>query len=136
MVDRHGMADCRHWEYSCTPPMVAKLATYSGGAFIIVYFFAYVYYLHRGFRLLRSRPYAGFRVGNVLLRVQVCGPPTARRSRLKQLCLMTRSRLRRLSCRDLQNVSAKPEISSCPQLFAKEACRHSMHGACFVMLVI
>ena len=43
----------------------------SGGAFIAVYFFAYVYYLHRGFRLLRSRPYASFRVGNVLLRVQV-----------------------------------------------------------------
>lgn len=71
VVDRRGTADCRHWEYACTPPALARLATYSGGAFIIVYFFAYVYYLHRGFRLLRSRPYASFRVGNLLLRVQV-----------------------------------------------------------------
>ena len=31
----------------------------------------YCWYLHKGFLLLRSRPYNSFRIGNVLVRIQV-----------------------------------------------------------------
>ncbi len=48
-----------------------KIATFSGGVMMTVYLLLYVYYLHRGFVLLRSRPYNSFRVGNVLVRLQV-----------------------------------------------------------------
>lgn len=66
--------DCTQWQYTCDPPLLAKLATYSGGAFLAAYFLLYIYYMHRGFMLLRSRPYNSFRVGNVLVRLQVCIP--------------------------------------------------------------
>jgi hypothetical protein len=48
-----------------------QLSTYSGGVFMVIYFALYMYYLYRGFVLLRSRPYNSFRVGNVLVRLQV-----------------------------------------------------------------
>lgn len=41
---------------------------------LTAYLLLYIYYLHRGFVLLRSRPYNSFRVGNVLVRLQVGAP--------------------------------------------------------------
>ena len=41
------------------------------GAFMLVYLAMYCWYLHKGFLLLRSRPYNSFRVGNILVRIQV-----------------------------------------------------------------
>ena len=41
------------------------------GVFMLVYLVLYLWYLHKGFLLLRSRPYNAFRVGNILVRVQV-----------------------------------------------------------------
>ena len=41
------------------------------GAFMLVYLVMYLWYLHKGFLLLRSQPYNAFRVGNILVRVQV-----------------------------------------------------------------
>lgn len=41
------------------------------GVFILVYLVMYLWYLHKGFLLLRSLPYNTFRVGNILVRVQV-----------------------------------------------------------------
>lgn len=38
---------------------------------MLLYLLMYCRYLHKGFALLRSRPYNAFRVGNVLVRVQV-----------------------------------------------------------------
>ena len=47
-------ASCRQWDYICTPPVLTKFAIYCGGAMILVYFLAYLYYLHRAFSMLRS----------------------------------------------------------------------------------
>ncbi|EIE18442.1 hypothetical protein COCSUDRAFT_68209 [Coccomyxa subellipsoidea C-169] len=69
--------DCRSWRYSCSPPNFTKIATFSGGVMMTVYLLLYVYYLHRGFVLLRSRPYNSFRVGNVLVRLQASRTITA-----------------------------------------------------------
>lgn len=66
--------DCRTWEYDCSPPAFTRVATFSGGVMLVVYLLFYIYYLHRGFVLLRSRPYNSFRVGNVLVRLQVEQP--------------------------------------------------------------
>ncbi|BDA48303.1 probable lipase at C-terminar half [Coccomyxa sp. Obi] len=63
--------DCRTWQYDCSPPVFTRVATFTGGVFMTVYLLMYIYYLHRGFVLLRSRPYNSFRVGNVLVRLQV-----------------------------------------------------------------
>lgn len=38
---------------------------------MLVYLAMYCWYLHKGFLLLRSRPYNSFRVGNILVRIQV-----------------------------------------------------------------
>lgn len=75
IVEREG-GNCRAWRYSCSPPSFTRIATFSGGVFMTLYLLLYIYYLHRGFVLLRSRPYNSFRVGNVLVRLQVliCAP--------------------------------------------------------------
>ena len=77
VVDQHGSADCRKWAYVCTPPVVTKFAIYCGGATIVAFFLAYVFYLHRAFCMLRTRAYSSFRVGNVLLRLQARPCPAA-----------------------------------------------------------
>ena len=43
---------------------------------MLVYLGMYCWYLHKGFLLLRSRPYNSFRVGNILVRIQVASQIT------------------------------------------------------------
>ena len=50
---------------------VEPRAAMHAGAFMLVYLAMYCWYLHKGFLLLRSRPYNSFRVGNILVRIQV-----------------------------------------------------------------
>lgn len=38
---------------------------------MLLYLLMYCWYIHKGFALLRSRPYNSFRVGNILVRIQV-----------------------------------------------------------------
>ena len=67
----HRLSLVQHWDLDQVGRFVEPRADMHAGAFMLVYLAMYCWYLHKGFLLLRSRPYNSFRVGNILVRIQV-----------------------------------------------------------------
>jgi hypothetical protein len=70
----------RSWQYSCNLAGVPRALTYLTSALLLLTLAAYFALLAVAQRQLAARPYCVYRVGNILLRVQVggavgcCGP--------------------------------------------------------------
>lgn len=67
----HTAANCRDAELDCTFSIFSSVLVYAWVGWGLIYMFLFYYYLFGGLRSLWGRPYSGYRIGNILIRLQV-----------------------------------------------------------------
>ena len=70
LMTEHSSADCRYWQYKCTPSGITQGFTIAWAAVFMLHAAQFYYFSVRTRYQLRARPFPEFRASNVLLQLQ------------------------------------------------------------------